>query len=424
MWRRLTLLIVAAATAITGASAGPLDDWQTRKSDLSAKGVTPSLIYDGALITNVQGGAQRGSVYVGALHAQAQLDGSILFGAPGLIFYFDALDVEGGRPDSLVGDAQGINNIAAPPQLALYEAWSQYNSPDSSFSLLAGQYDLNSEFDRVRSASMFLNSSFGIGADFASSGKSGPSIYPDTSLGLRLAYKPAANVVWRTAILDGAPVNTPPGAPEPFSPDAGFLFVSEVAFLVRPGTTMPPGQARSLVGRASNLAPYQDKLAVGGWYYTASFADLSETGLLGNPVQHRGSAGAYLDVDKLLYRSPPGANGTVYGFLQLGYGDDRVNRFGSYLGIGVTADGFVPGRSKDEIGLAVAAGRASSHFVAAQENTEQPVTSSETAIELTYLGQLTPQLAVQPDLQYVIDPGNDPRRANALVLQVQFELSL
>jgi porin len=372
----------------------------------------------------VQGGAPRGSVYVGILHAQAQLDGGKLFGAPGLIFYLDGLDVHGGRPDSLVGDAQGVSNIAAPPQLVLYEAWAQYNSPDSTFSLLAGQYDLNSEFDRLRSASTFLNSSFGIGPEFASSGKAGPSIYPDTSVGLRLAYKPAANIVWRTAILDGVPVDAPPNVPGLFSPNAGLLFVSELAFLVRPGPAMPPGQSRSLVGRASNLVPYQDKLAFGGWYYTASFADLSETGLDGMPVQHRGSAGAYLDLDKLLYRPSADANGMVYGFLQLGYGDNRVNRFGSYLGAGVTADGFVPGRAQDEIGLAVAVGQAGSHFVAAEQDMQSPVSRSETAIELSYVAQLAPHLAAQPDVQYIIDPGNDPRRAHALALQLQLELSL
>ena len=36
-------------------------------------------------------------------------------------------------------------------------------------------YDLNSEFYRVESGGLFLNSSFGIGPEFARSGAGGPS---------------------------------------------------------------------------------------------------------------------------------------------------------------------------------------------------------------------------------------------------------
>ena len=42
------------------------------------------------------------------------------------------------------------------------------------FSALFGRYDLNSEFYRLQSAGLFLNSSFGIGPEFSLSGQNGP----------------------------------------------------------------------------------------------------------------------------------------------------------------------------------------------------------------------------------------------------------
>ena len=44
-------------------------------------------------------------------------------------------------------------------------------------------------------------------------------------------------------------------------------------------------------------------------------------------------------------------------------------------------------------------------------------------MELTYLAQLRSWLAVQPDLQYVVNPGTDPTHKNALVTMLRFEIA-
>jgi porin len=49
---------------------------------------------------------------------------------------------------------------------------------------------------------------------------------------------------------------------------------------------------------------------------------------------------------------------------------------------------------------------------------------SEVAFELTYLVQFGSHLAVQPDLQFVMNPNTDPRTTNAVAFLLRFELSL
>ena len=107
--------------------------------------------------------------------------------------------------------------------------------------MLAGLYDLNSEFYRLQSA-LFLNSSFGIGPEFAQSGVEGPSIFPDTSVGMRIAFKPAEGLVVRIAALDGVPVDRPDGSRGIFKPGDGALIVGEVAFLDRPQVAHASGE--------------------------------------------------------------------------------------------------------------------------------------------------------------------------------------
>ncbi len=393
------------------------------KDALTQWGITPTIMYDGDIASNLAGGVRRGTTYLGNVHFQLSLDGDRLLGWPGVSVFLDGLGIHGGQPSRFVGDAQGVSNIAGPTGFKLYEAWVQYNFLGARLSALGGLYDLNSEFYRLQSAGLFLNSSFGIGPEFAQSGTAGPSIFPDTSVGLRLAYKPAPDTVLRGAVLDGVPLNRPDASTGAFERGDGLLLVGEAAFLERPAQSPQPMGPRFRIGRASGLPPYDDKLAIGAWYYTAKFSDQSEISPDGHPAQHRGSGGAYLIADRLLFQAADNPARRLNAFLQAGIGDERVDRFGSYIGAGLAAAGFVPSRANDEMGFAVAAGRNGSHYVSAQTQQGAAVNGAEVALELTYLAQITDWLALQPDAQYVIHPNTDPALKNALVFQFQFEMS-
>ncbi|MFZ1990300.1 MAG: carbohydrate porin, partial [Alphaproteobacteria bacterium] len=281
----------------------------------------------------------------------------------------------------------------------------------------------NTEFYRLASAGMFLNSSFGIGPEFALSGSRGPSIFPDTALGIRIAYKPNTNIVLRAAILDGAPVERPRGTPDLLSSKDGALVVLEAAFLGRPNSEPKPATMRSLIGRFSALPAEDEKLAIGAWRYTASFDDLSAVDASGAPVRRHGSQGAYLIGEKLIY-SDPHSSGRATAFLQAGVGDYRVNQFGSYVGFGMAASGLVPLRPNDQFGLATAIAFDGSHYRTAQRALGAEAHRAEAAIELSYLAQLADWAAIQPDLQYVIHPATGPSLSNALVFQLRFEISI
>lgn len=389
-------------------------------SDLGNRAISPAFVYDGAAFTNLAGGLKRASTYGGNLNLRLTVDLERMLDWAGTTFYVDGLWIHGGQPSNLVGDAQGVSNLSAPPAVQAEEIWLQKNFVDLPLSVLVGLYDVNSEFYRLQSAALFLNSSFGIGPEFAFSGLAGPSIFPNTSIGIRVAYKPDPGVVVRAALLDGVPLRRPNGATAAFQSGDGTLLVSEVAFLERPAAAAVPSGQRLRLGRFSMLPPYDDKLAVGAWHYNATYDDLSQVEPDGQPVRHRGSSGAYLLADCLLSGNP---DARTAAFLQLGVGDPQVDRFGSYLGAGLVSSGVFGGPASDELGLGVAAARNGSHYVNHQLQQGIPVRSSEVAVELTYLTQVRPWLALQPDLQYVIHPNTDPRIHNALAFTLRFEVA-
>src|SRR5450432_58646 len=198
----------------------------------SADWLTPALTYDGSALGNLRGGGRTGSAYGGNLHLKLTTHGEAL-GWPGTSAFVDVLTIHGGRPSRFVGDAQGVSNIEGPTGTQVEEFWVQHNFKGSSGSLLLGIYDLNSEFYRLAAAGLFLNSSFGIGPEFAQSGVEGPSIFPRTSAGLRLAYKPSPDTVLRAALLDGVPLARPDGSRAAFRGSDGWLGVMELAALTR-----------------------------------------------------------------------------------------------------------------------------------------------------------------------------------------------
>ena len=306
-------------------------------------GIHPALVYDGAAFADLAGGVRRGATYLGTLRLQLTVDGLRLAGVPGMTLFVEGLNIHGGHPSRFVGDAQGVSSLEGPSRWMLYEGWIQQNLFADQLSILIGRYDLNTEFYRLQTAGLFLNSSFGIGPEFSQSGRSGPSIFPDTSVGTRVAWKPARGVVLRTAILDGVPGNF-------FARGDGLLLVAEGAYLFRPTSRDSPRNPRFRLGRVAGLPPYAAKIALGTWHYTAN----------------QGSSGAYVLADQTLFTDSqrPARRVTLFG--QFGIGDARVNHFARYTGAGIVMSGLMKARENDELGIAIAAAHDSANFAAQQ----------------------------------------------------------
>ena len=388
---------------------------QARANDIGWANTT--LTYDGAAIGNLDGGVARSSTYVGNLHLRSLLDLERALGWTGTHAYVDALWIHGGQPDAFVGDAMGVSNLSAPPNLQLEEAWIEHNLAHANVSVLAGLYDVNSEFDRTQSGGLFLNSAFGIGPEFAQTGVDGPSIFPRTALGARVAYKPVEGVVLRAAVLDGVPLIREGDRLRAFQAHDGRLYVAELALLDRPGAR-PPGDARLRIGRNAMLPMYAGKLAIGAWHYTTTLDRLAPAF---GATRQRGATGYYAVADRTVARDPHDTRHSLSLFAQFGAGDPAVARFGRYVGAGAVLAGPFEQRRQDELGLAIAVARNGRPY--RQQQAPRPTTATERSIELSYLAQATGWLAVQPDLQYVIHPDTDPSVRNALVFTLRFELS-
>jgi len=374
----------------------------TIRAEDSASGITFDAVYTGEGARNASGGLRTGGTYLDNLDLSLSADRGSIFGLPGLSGLLYGLhNSSNDFNEKYVGDAQIASNIDGASGWRLYEAWLDWAPGESgAFSARFGLYDVNTEFDVTETAGLFLNGAHGMGTDFGQTGENGPSIFPITSLALRLKITGANGAYGQLVVADGVPgdPDDPSRQKIDLSSDDGALLIAEGGVSV--------GAWR--------------KLAIGLWRYTANFDELTGTEPSGAPATSNGNQGWYAIADRTLWT---GEGRTLAGFLRIGQAEDTFNTFDGYLGAGVSLTGFWPARSADALGLGVANAFTGDDYQDAQTLAGLSADSEETTIELTYRTPITDWLTLQPDVQYIINPGVDPGRDNALVILLRFELS-
>ena len=411
--RQLVLLAFIQLLAVQAVAADA--------SNADGRSLVPSLSYD-ADAGRVTQGLHDGAEYAGLLHLRVRWIVPTSSEWRGTSAFVDVRNIHGGHLSELAGDAQGVSNLDGPDGSAVHELWLQHNFQWSGVSLLGGIYDVNSEFDRIQAAGLFLNSSFGITPEFAESGKTGPSIYPRTGAALRFAFRPWLGTLLRAALVDGSPFDRPDGSHALFKHGDGALEVVEWSMFRKPDATGDEPLAPRIFGRFSPLPTYEDKVAVGAWHYSKHFAS-AEEGEGSAGVARYTSEGAYAVGEWRLLGRGPDAKKRVSGFAQLGFASAVANRFNGYFGGGLVAAGWLFDRDADQIGISVARARESEAYrrTARLEGIEPA--QAETTWEMSYLIQVRPWITLEPDLQLVGHPNADRARHTATVLQVRSEIT-
>jgi porin len=356
--------------------------------------------YTGEMWRQVSGGVQTGDRYLDNLDVTAAVDGEQLLGFEGLqLFGYVIYNNGHALSDDLSGSAQGVSNIEASRAVRLYELWSQWQFGSGDQSIRFGLYDLNSEFDSIDTAGLFINPSHGIGPDFAQSGQNGPSIFPVTSLAVR-AQKTFGAWSVQAAALDGVPGDPdhPDRAAITLSSEEGALLIGEVNYRMESGA----------------------RLGVGYWRYTADFDDLLATTDAGDPLRRDDNDGAYVMAESPTLFADEAEQGLNL-FVRAGQAESHINPIGRYLGAGAVYSGvFASGR--DQFGVAVAIARLGDPMRKLQAEAGIATDSCEYNYELTYRFDVTEWLSIQSDAQYIRNPGMDPELESGWAVGLRFEV--
>ncbi len=395
----LLFFVVLSPRAATGDSDSPGTP-SGQSGALKRRGIALEAVAKSDLLYNARGGIERDGTALGNFDLTLELDTQAagLWSGGRLRLYGLGNWNHGGFISQIAGDLQVTSNIEATEAIRLYEAWYEHRLADDRLSVLVGLHDLNSEFDAIEYGAMFLNSSFGISADIA---QTSPSIFPTTALAVRLRAEPSECSYALAAVYDGVP-----GDPDHSSRTTIRFDDGDGVFAV-----LEAGLARGEPGRRDYL-----KLGAGTWLHTARVERFD------GEINDR-NFGVYLIGEKTILAEADEAQG-LGAFVQLGYADEDRNRLAYYWGAGVRYVGLIPGRDRDEAGVAVASAWNGDDFARHARIVEAvPVERTESVIEVAYRAEIFPGLILQPDLQYVINPSMDPELKNALQVGIRVEMA-
>ena len=322
------------------------------------------------------------------------LDAAALFGWDATTIRVEALSTHGGKPNHTLGSYGGISNLEVAANSArLYATWIARDITPA-WSVLAGLYDLNSEFYATDASALLAHPAFGIGTEFGQSGRSGPSIFPDLSLGVRLRDHDANGFYAQAAVLDGVP-----GTPGHTGRTTVRLSRDDGALLVGEG-----GWQNAESG---------GHVGLGVWGYTRPATRLDGVGEARN-------RGAYALAQAVVAAGPIAR---TTGFVRFGIADGRLNPVDAAAEIGALVERPFgdAGPSAFTIGLTAARISASQRTLNGADG--RTTARAEAAAEAGLRWRLGTHASLQPFVQRWWNAGGQDG-ARTTVLGLHFEATL
>ena len=400
-------------------SANLLGDMWGLRPLLSKYGISLAVSETSEVLGNLTGGVRQGFEYDGLTQMAVQLDTQQAFGWYGGTFRASALQIHGRNlsADNLLS-LQTASGIEADSGARLWELWYQQKFlNEDRMDVKIGQQSLDQEFIVSQNALLFVNTMFGWPMVPSADLPGGGPAYPLSALGVRVRGRPTDSLTALLAVTNGNPAPNNLGDPQQENPsgtsfplNGGALVIGELQYTYPAlGTMVTPGHGEV------NQGTYK----IGFWYNSESFDDLAldNNGLsladpisTGFPLEHHGNYSIYGVVDQKVW-APPWGGALNFFSRVMGTPQGNRNPIVFSLNAGFTLRGPFVSRPGDTAGLAMEYARVSGAQAALDQQTAfftggfVPIQSGETVLELTYQYQLTPAVQLQPDFQYVFNPG-------------------
>lgn len=389
---------------------------------LSRYGISIGMQETSEVLGNLTGGRSQGFAYDGLTTALLQLDTQRAFGWYGGTFNVSGLQYHGRdlSADKLE-TLETASGIEADRATRLWELWyDQKFLEEDRLDVKLGQQSLDQEFMVSQNALLFVNTMFGWPMLPSADLPGGGPAYPLSAPGIRFRARPIDPITVLAGVFSGSPSpnnNIPdPQQANPsgtsFPLNGGALAIGELQY------SYPALGSMIYAGESQPLARVY-KLGI--WYDTEHFADqrFDNTGLsLANPAStgvpqaHRGDYGIYAVADQEIWQDADEADRTMNIFARA-MGTPEVNRnlVDASLNLGFVFHEPFLHRDDDTFGIGLGYAHVSSRVSALDSDTAAftgsfvPARTSETFLETTYSYAVTPWLQMQPDLQYVFNPG-------------------
>lgn len=365
-------------------------DFLGERAKLEAQGVALDLSLTTYLGNNFTGGAntyRTGFAY--ELNFGATIDTSKLLNWDGGTF-FTNFRAQEGLVHSMDGSFGDTSHLYEPRRIQLLEIWYQQALLDGKINVKFGKIDANEDFDNVANGGDFLNDF----ATYSATVLAFPTD-PDPACGADFFFNPTDNFYVGVGVFDGSlldGISTGSMGPATLFDGQSLFVIGEIGAR----WTLPGARA--------------GRLGFGLWDHTGSIDRLDGSGTVG------GTSGPYLSFDQTLWKKNPDDSSDNQGiglFMLAGYANPNVSEVNAQVSGGLQWTGMIPSRPSDVAGL----GAGLLCFSRAPGTGLDE--DSETTVETFYKVRVNPWFSVEPDLQYIHNPGGTSAQHDAVAGTVQ-----
>ena len=388
-----------------------LGDWGGERTKLEKEGVSFDFNDIGDFLTDVSGSQTHHATYFGRFRASTDIDFNKLAGFDGEFFASGIWQY--GR--NLSGDYLHVNtltsSIAGEESERIDQLWYQQGFFNSMLKIKLGQVAAVNEFGATDFFDILFNDELGYA----------PNAIFNTKQPFSPAGKPGV-VIWGdlSSITPGLYVKTGvfTAYNNPYRPDSNGVYYKD---------DFDHGMAGSFeIGYKEQNTVYDGVYKVGA----NATPDVRYTNAATGQLYH-GDYNAYFIAEKTVYH-PESLNsdpkdmksmkesvdtkkGLDLLFEFVGEPGDR-NPLGYEATFGARYTGLLPDRPDDKIGAGLIYSDNSNSASDEYVNETRGGLGGETTIELDYQYNPAPWLSIQPDVQYIFDPGGDSSRSDIAVL--------
>ncbi len=378
-----------------------LGDWGGERTALEKEGVSFDFNNIGDFLTDVTGGQEHHLTYFGRFRATTDIDFNRLSGFDGELFFSPIWQYGQNLSAQYLHTNTLTSSIAGPNSVRIDQFWYQQGFFDNMFKIKVGQVAAVNEFGATDFFDILFNDELGYA----------PNAIFNTKQPFSPASKPGV-VLWGdlSDLTPGLYAKTGvfTGYDNPYHPDSnGVDYVDDFDHGITGSVELGYKEQKTI---------YDGVYKVGA-NWNSGFAYVNPA--TNQPYGH--DYNAYAVVEKTVYR-PLGMDGKIDTkkgldllFEFVGEPGDR-NPLQYEFTTGGRYTGLIPGRDDDKVGFGLIYSDNGNAFSQANENGGGPGLGGETTVELDYQYNPAPWLSIQPDAQYIFDPGGDSSHDDILVL--------
>jgi porin len=395
-----------------------LGDWKCLREELANEGVTFGSTFTTDVLGNVSGGMKQGARFDSSTGWDVNFDLEKFAGLIGTQFHISGLWRAGQNlSKAVIGNDLTCSTIFGNEQFRFYFLYLEKDLLDKRLNIRAGRIAAGDDFASSPLYGIFVSNAVD-GVPISIPINMFFSVYATSTWGARAKYYLNKDFYLLSGIYNGDSAvsrNDMYGFDFSMRFKQGLAFAQELAYAPAAG-----------VGPMGLPGHYK-----GGIYYNGAvrrdlYSDINGsssavTGLAGK--KHVGDYNVYVHADQMIYREKGTKDQGLTPLAVVTIGPDNINKFPFFIMGGLVYKGLVPKRDDDVTGFEIVYAKYSNKIKESQQSVGTSPQKYEMMLEFTHKIMITKWMYMQPDLQYIIQPGGTGNIDDALVLGFQFGLT-